>query len=243
MSNQINLFQVAVEAIIEKDGQILITKRAPTRDHMPNEWETLTGRLNRGESFLDALHREVYEETKLKIKPLMPIDTFHFMRVNVETVGVSYWCKYLGGEIILDTDEQVEYRWVDPEEAIEIIRVGNIQRTIRNFIAHQSNFQELIENTRNLAVQFPNHYIKQDRLLDAMEEMGELAQAMLIVEKRKTTNDPSKQRTTKDIADGLCDLLYNLILLADDYQIDFTLEYRDMLSRLQHRINQGEFKQ
>lgn len=59
------LFHVVVEAIIEKDGKILLMKRSPERDHAPNEWETLSGRMQQGESFEEAVHREVLEETGL----------------------------------------------------------------------------------------------------------------------------------------------------------------------------------
>lgn len=102
--------------------------------------------------------------------------------------------------------------------------------------------QNLIQQTKKIAKQFPHQYTKQDRLLDAVEEMGELAQALLIVEKIKTTNDPIKQRTVDDIADALCDVLFNLILLADDYAIDYPTKYQQMLAQLQQRLKQGEFE-
>lgn len=103
-------------------------------------------------------------------------------------------------------------------------------------------FKSLIDQTNQLAIQFPRHYTKQERLVDALEELGELAQAILIVEKIKTTNDPTKQRTVKDIADALSDVLYALILISQDYQLDYPREYQEMLTRLQTRLNQGEFK-
>jgi NTP pyrophosphatase (non-canonical NTP hydrolase) len=104
------------------------------------------------------------------------------------------------------------------------------------------SLSSLIYQTKQLAGQFPHQLTKQDRLLDAVEEMGELAQAILMVENIKTTNDPTKQRTVADVADALCDVLFDLVILADDYHIDYENEYQDMLTRLQTRLNKGEFK-
>ena len=103
------------------------------------------------------------------------------------------------------------------------------------------NFKQLIFKTKELSHRFPNRYTKQERLLDVMEEAGELAQAVLVVENIKTTNDPKKQKTISDIADAISDILFALINLAEDYQLDIVSEYKNMLTRLEKRLNQGEF--
>ena len=108
-------------------------------------------------------------------------------------------------------------------------------------MTNQTSFQSLVDQTKKIAAQFPHHYTKQNRMLDTVEEVGELAQAILMVEKIKTSNDPAKQRTVDDIADALCDVLYNLILLSRDYNIDYATEYQSMLTRLQSRLDKGEF--
>jgi 8-oxo-dGTP diphosphatase len=127
------LFYVAVEAIIEKDGKILVTKRAPGRDHAPGEWETLTGRVDQGETFEEAVKREVREEVGLEVEVIQPFGTFHFYRGSekVEHLGVSFWCKYKAGKVVLDEREQVEYRWVTPSEAMELIKDKSILRAVR----------------------------------------------------------------------------------------------------------------
>ena len=102
-------------------------------------------------------------------------------------------------------------------------------------------FDELIEKTRKVVNGFDSKFTKQDRLIDLMEEVGELAQATLIVDGKKHTNDPNKQKTVEDVADALCDVMCNLVLLADDYNVDLPREYSDMLDRLNKRIEGGEF--
>jgi 8-oxo-dGTP diphosphatase len=129
------IFHVAAEAIIEKDGKILITKRSEKRDHAPGEWETLTGRVENGEGLEDAVKREVKEEVSLEIEVVQPYDTFHFYRgaEKVEHLGVSFWCKYKSGEVVLDTNEQSDYKWVTTDEALTIITDENIKSSIRKF--------------------------------------------------------------------------------------------------------------
>ncbi|MEU6966891.1 NUDIX domain-containing protein [Kitasatospora aureofaciens] len=53
-------------AVINRDGQILLVRRNPG-DYMGGLWEIPSGRVEAGESILDALHRETTEETGLAI--------------------------------------------------------------------------------------------------------------------------------------------------------------------------------
>ena len=78
-------------------------------------------------------------------------------------------------------------------------------------------------------------------MLDLMEEVGELAQAILIVEKKKLTSDPAKQKTKADIANALGDIMFDLVLLADDYKLDLFTEYAKVLKELHDRTQAGEF--
>lgn len=108
-------------------------------------------------------------------------------------------------------------------------------------IKKEPTFNALIDKTRELNAKFPHQMNKQDRIIDLMEEVGELAQAMLIVDKRKKTNNPGKQKTKADIADALCDVLYDLVMLSQSYEINLPNEYEAMLHRLKTRVDEGEF--
>lgn len=129
------VFGVAVEAVIEKDGKIFIAKRASDRDHSGGQWECLTGRVEQGETFEEAIKREVKEETSLDVEIIKPFNTFHFFRgpAKEEYLGVSFWCHYVSGEVRLDPREHSEFRWVTPEEALNLISIESICRSIRIF--------------------------------------------------------------------------------------------------------------
>jgi 8-oxo-dGTP diphosphatase len=133
MSNSVGVFNVAVEAVIVRDGKILITQRSFERPHAPGEWEILTGRVVQGETFQEAVAREVMEEVGLKVDVGQPFNTFHFYRgpEKAEHLGVSFLCTYKGGEVQLDQIEQVDYRWATPEEALELIKDLSIRTSIQ----------------------------------------------------------------------------------------------------------------
>lgn len=129
------LFNVAVEAIIQKGDLVLIGQRSWNSDHAPGKWETITGRVEQGENLEAAVKREVKEETGLEVEIVAPYDTFHFFRgeSKVEHLGISFWCKYKSGEVILDSAEQIDFKWLNLEQAIELVENPNIKESLRKF--------------------------------------------------------------------------------------------------------------
>ena len=104
--------------------------------------------------------------------------------------------------------------------------------------------KKIIAKTFEVSEEFTKRgavYDKKERVLDLVEEVGELTQAILIVEKVKHTRDPKKQKTIEDIKDALCDCLFALIHLSKEYDADLFNEYMAMLERLQRRLESGEF--
>lgn len=134
MKNDIGTFKVAVCAIIlDKDNNTLITQRSFKREHHPGEWEVMTGRLDQGEGFIEALHREVKEELDIEVEPITPINTFHFYRgeQKVEHVGVTYICRWKGGNVKVDGFEEIAFKWVKLEEALIIVKDESIKRDFK----------------------------------------------------------------------------------------------------------------
>lgn len=104
------------------------------------------------------------------------------------------------------------------------------------------NLKALTEKTKKISAGFPKKFQwdARERFIDLVEEMGELANAILIEEKKKPA---STLHRGNSVADALCDLLFDLLLLADYYGVDFEKEYPDMLKRLKERIKNGEFEE
>ncbi|MEI7579519.1 MAG: NUDIX domain-containing protein [bacterium] len=131
MSNQPpGLFQAAVAAvIINERNETLITQRSFARKHHPGKWEIMTGRLNQGESFLEALAREAMEELNIELEPVKLLSTFHFFRglEKVEHLGVNYLCRIKAGAVKVDGVEEIACRWVNLDEALKTIEDESIR--------------------------------------------------------------------------------------------------------------------
>lgn len=102
------------------------------------------------------------------------------------------------------------------------------------------DFKKLVDDTLLLSDKFKTKLGKQGRMIDLMEEVGELANAMLMVDGRKTSGNPAKQRTKEDIADALADILYDLILLSKHYDIKLDEVYPRMLEEMNNRFEKKD---
>ncbi|MFI6153556.1 NUDIX hydrolase [Kitasatospora sp. NPDC051170] len=57
-------------AVISHDGRVLLVRRNPD-DYMGGMWEIPSGKVDVGESILEALHRETTEETGLTVNQIV----------------------------------------------------------------------------------------------------------------------------------------------------------------------------
>lgn len=115
-------FVVAVAFVIERNGEILMLRRSPDKDHAPGTWETGSGRVEYGEGAEGAVRREVLEETGLQVEIQAPVATFHFYRGadREEAIGMTFWCRYVAGEFVTSAEHDLA-RWVSPAEAVALV--------------------------------------------------------------------------------------------------------------------------
>ncbi len=124
----IGSFRAGIAALIwDPDrGAYLMLKRAAEKDFSPGAWECVTGRLDQGEGFESALHREVREEVGLAVQPDFIIGTTHFYRgprdrAN-ELVGVVYHCSPICAPVVRLSPEHQAVRWATADEAKVFLR-------------------------------------------------------------------------------------------------------------------------
>lgn len=103
------------------DEKYLLLRRSAEKDFAPGVWECVTGRVDQGERFEEALDREVREELGVEVRIEFIIGTSHFYRGQAvpenELLGVVYFCSLAEPEAIRGTPEHSEHRWVTAEEA------------------------------------------------------------------------------------------------------------------------------
>ena len=132
--------QLSVSAAIFRDGKILLVRRA--RSPARGSYSLPGGRVEFGETLHTALHREVAEETGLKIA----IAGLAGWREVVPGAGggghyviMSFAARWIAGEPALN-DEHDDFRWLAPES------LGYLQDDFRV----TDGLQEIIEAARRV---------------------------------------------------------------------------------------------
>ncbi len=108
------------------EGRYLLLKRSSEKDFASGVWECVTGRVDQGEGFEDALRREVREELGVEVQIEFFVGTTHFYRGEAipenELIGVVYCCSLVDPQAIRVSPEHSEHRWVSPAEVGELLK-------------------------------------------------------------------------------------------------------------------------
>jgi ADP-ribose pyrophosphatase YjhB (NUDIX family) len=121
--------QLAVSGAIFRDGKVLLVRRA----RLPGKgfYSFPGGRVEFGESLQTALHREVDEETGLKIEIL----DFAGWREVLPAAGgghyliMSFAARWTAGEPVLN-DEHDDFKWLAPEALGDLKLTGGLKEVI-----------------------------------------------------------------------------------------------------------------
>ena len=81
--------KVVAAVIFDKKGRVLVSQRALNSKLYPGKWQVPGGKVEKGENHLEALKREVKEETDLEIVSInnVLIRWFEVAIYQVEVVG------------------------------------------------------------------------------------------------------------------------------------------------------------
>lgn len=146
----IGRFLAGIFALVYSPGldRYLILQRSEERDHAPGVWECVTGRVDQGEGFEDALHREAQEEIGVDIQFEFIAGTMHFYRgpktPEYEMLGVLCACSLDDPESIRISSEHAQYRWVTlPEVAQMVVEQGIRVRFIQHAIQRVETLRKL----------------------------------------------------------------------------------------------------
>lgn len=120
-------FHLGVKALIRNAaGDILLLKLDPKK--FGERWDLPGGRLQKNETLLETLKREIYEETGLQnldaftpfAMALSPI-RISLPTTNVGLVLATYFCQAPDQVSVCLSDEHVHYAWFAPRKAAELL--------------------------------------------------------------------------------------------------------------------------
>ena len=121
--------------VLNNQNQVFVGKR---KDNPGDKWQMPQGGVDKGESYVNAMKRELFEETSIiNIKILKEVDRIYEYELPDNLVGIIWkgkfrgqkqkWfiTKFLGNdsEINLNTKYQefVDWKWIEPKLLPEVI--------------------------------------------------------------------------------------------------------------------------
>lgn len=131
-TNNQYLHEVAITAIIVKDGKYLITRRSPSKRRFPGMWTVPGGKMETDDylklpkdtefywyNVLErTLRREVKEEVGIDIDNIEYVTSLATIHGDGSpSLVISCVADYVSGEIKLQTEENDQFAWVNLEEA------------------------------------------------------------------------------------------------------------------------------
>jgi 8-oxo-dGTP diphosphatase len=128
---------LAVSAAILRDGKVLVVRRARTPAH--GVFSLPGGVVEAGETLIEAVRREVDEETALKIEPVALAGYREVVardgegKVERHFVILPFAARWLSGEPKLN-EELSEWRWVDPAEVAKLPTTPGLAEIVANAI-------------------------------------------------------------------------------------------------------------
>jgi 8-oxo-dGTP pyrophosphatase MutT (NUDIX family) len=145
--------------IVNDEGKVLLLKE----NHLPDKgkWNIPAGKLDYGENPLEAVGREVLEETGLRFKPkaILGLHSIHRKDVPNElgtthVLRIVFTGSFEGkltnqrGEVENGEPEISEYKWLDPKDILgmsnSLIRYHDLKDYIDEFLSDKSYPLELI---------------------------------------------------------------------------------------------------
>ena len=118
---------VSVAALVTNDnGEILLVK-SPLRG-----WEYPGGLIEPGETFQEALHREIREESGVEVE----VTGFVGICKNVQRdiVNIDFTARYVSGELTT-SEESTEVVWATPQQAREMITFPLTRKRLENMLS------------------------------------------------------------------------------------------------------------
>lgn len=131
--------------IVDGEGKIFLTRRSMEKSYAPGKWENPAGHVQAGEDPVDAIVRELFEETGIRVEP-----------GQIVLLGDSRAWPYLGRDygvrmqvdvkaVKFQKGETDGAKWVSFEEFASMAKAGEFPSSLTDHMKdYQENFLKFI---------------------------------------------------------------------------------------------------
>ena len=131
---------LSAAGLVQRGNEVLLIKN-PRRG-----WEFPGGMVEQGESVIEALKREIMEETGVEIRVIAFVGAYSNMTLKEgygELAGtmlptsfnLTFLCEYVSGEAKM-SDESRDIRWVKRDQAVEMITFAPFRRRMKDMLEY-----------------------------------------------------------------------------------------------------------
>lgn len=139
--------RIVVGAIIEHDDRILIVKRASTENFLPNIDEIPGGKVEANETILQAVIREVREETGLEVQGIYRYVNFfdYRSRSNILTRQFNFVVDVKTiSHVLLNPKEHQKYFWINSNEINNYTLTEEVKKSLDKFWKSRTNRENIV---------------------------------------------------------------------------------------------------
>lgn len=108
--------EVILGGVLEQDGKYLLVQEA--KESCRGKWNLPAGHLDAGETIIDGMKREVYEESGFTVEPTGICQIGNRAKPDRIFVSIIFTTKIESGEIKYDPKEILDVKWFSYEEII-----------------------------------------------------------------------------------------------------------------------------
>jgi 8-oxo-dGTP pyrophosphatase MutT (NUDIX family) len=149
------VFSVCAFVHYSFDGvnKLFLPRRAKTKKFWPDVYELPGGHVDFGETFVDALIREIKEEFNMTINVGDPYYVFTYDNhvKGSHSVEIVYFATFVEPieQIKVDPEDHSEYKWLSVDELPQIYGIGGKQEDNPEVLAMKRGF-ELVDGQGSL---------------------------------------------------------------------------------------------
>jgi len=107
------------------DGDKFLALRSnPDEKHCEDQWFTVTGSVEQGETFEDAVIREIFEETSLKVNSILDLNWGSIYNWQNQDHEEKNFIAFVEQNKINLNEEHVDFEWLRLDEFIDRLNWG-----------------------------------------------------------------------------------------------------------------------